>query len=116
MANVEVETLETLETDESVNETDKSVNESKDNNLKTKISQEEKRKELQQKLRNKIKNKSASRNSKTHSNNHMTEAVQQIKDMGLTNEQINNLLSSQIADASERKRKKKQLKKMMSEI
>lgn len=109
MANVEVETLETIETDKSVNETDKSVNESK-------ISPEEKRKELQKKLRNKIKNKSSSRNSKTHSNNHMTEAVQQIKDMGLTNEQINNLLSSQIADASERKRKKKQLKKMMSEI
>jgi len=108
MTNVEVETLETLETDESVNEL-------KDN-LKTKISPEEKRKELQKKLRNKIKNKSASRNSKQNSNNHMTEAVQQIKDMGLTNEQINNLLSSQIADASERKHKKKQLKKMMNEI
>ena len=82
---------------------------------KPKMTQEERRKMLKQKLRDKIRGKSGSRMGKSHQSSQVHQAAEHIKNMGMTNEQMNAFLSTIIKDPKQRKMNKKRIKKMMGE-
>ena len=74
---------------------------------------EERRKMLKQRLRDKIRGKSGARMGKQHQTSQVQKATEQIKNMGMTNEQMNAFLSTMIKDPKQRKMNKKRIKKMM---
>ena len=79
------------------------------------MTKEEKRKMLKQRLRDKINSKASGRLGKQNKNNQMTSALTQIKEMNLSNEQLNSVLSGMIKDPKARKKNKKRIQKMMGE-
>ena len=82
---------------------------------KPEMTREERRKMLKQKLRDKIRGKSGARMGKTHQSSQVQQAAEHIKNMGMTNEQMNAFLSTIIKDPKQRKMNKKRIKKMMAE-
>lgn len=82
---------------------------------KPEMTREERRKMLKQKLRDKIRGKSGARMGKTHQSSQVQQAAEHIKNMGMTNEQMNAFLSTIIKDPKQRKMNKKRIKKMMGE-
>ena len=86
-----------------------------ENPTKNKMTKEERRKMLKQKLRDKINSKANGRLGKQNKNNQMTSALNQIKEMNLSNEQLNSVLSGMIKDPKARKKNKKRIQKMMGE-
>jgi len=79
------------------------------------MTKEERRKMLKQRLRDKINSKTSGRLGKHDKNNQMTSALNQIKEMNLSNEQLNSVLSGMIKDPKARKKNKKRIQKMMGE-
>ena len=79
------------------------------------MTKEERRKMLKQRLRDKINSKTSGRLGKQNKNNQMTSALNQIKEMNLSNEQLNSVLSGMIKDPKARKKNKKRIQKMMGE-
>lgn len=82
---------------------------------KPEMTREERRKMLKQKLRDKIRGKSGARMGKSHQSSQVQQAAEHIKNMGMTNEQMNAFLSTIIKDPKQRKMNKKRIKKMMGE-
>lgn len=86
-----------------------------ENPTKKKMTKEERRKMLKQKLRDKINSKANGRLGKQNKNNKMTSALNQIKEMNLSNEQLNSVLSGMIKDPKARKKNKKIIQKLMGD-
>lgn len=80
---------------------------------KKQMSKEERRKMLKQRLRDKIRSQSSSRMGRKSQDSQVNKATEQIKNMGMTNEQINAFLSTMIKDPKQRKMNKKRIKKML---